>query len=51
MIILSKETNKSETNIHLNITVINKGPSELFLFNFFFFSFLGSWEGGVSCWL
>lgn len=30
MIILSRKQKKSETNIHLNIKVINKGPSENF---------------------
>lgn len=30
MIILSKKQKKSETNIHLDIKVINKGPSEHF---------------------
>lgn len=30
MIILSEKQKKSETNIHLNIKVINKGPSEHF---------------------
>lgn len=33
MVILSKKR-KSVTNIHLNVKVINKGPSELFFFFF-----------------
>lgn len=32
MIILPRKTIKSVTNIHLNINVINKDPSELFFF-------------------
>lgn len=32
MIILPRKQKKSVTNIHLNIKVINKGPSEHFLF-------------------